>query len=245
MGAVRMLIWFLLGLMVGLLLFLFPLLIGDKLPFALRTRLANIYYDISMRLFGRLVFCTRKHGGVVQYSSGYDEAKSAEKIYFGKNEAYFDDPFGAVHHLYHRPCMFVHESISCIYDPRLSVIGERIQKMVRAGKHQQEFSDKDGKSFVAYCGYVFVPKVLNLINLKSALAVIPGGADPLLASTTKKFIELSQKGYQKVPFMELGIGILFFIAGYGLSALTVYYLDKNPIPSGIEVNLPIWLGGLI
>ena len=51
-----MLIWFLLGLMVGLLLFLSPLLLGDKLPFPLRTRIANIYYDISMRLFGRLVF---------------------------------------------------------------------------------------------------------------------------------------------------------------------------------------------
>ena len=45
--------------------------------------------------------------------------------------------------------------------------------------------------------------------------------------------------------MELGLGLIFFIAGYGLSALTVYYLDKNPIPPGIEVNLPIWLGGLI
>tara|TARA_R110002051_G_C8350508_1_gene440036 strand:+ start:20 stop:445 length:426 start_codon:yes stop_codon:yes gene_type:complete len=141
--------------------------------------------------------------------------------------------------------MFVHESISCIYDPRLSIIGERIQKMVRAGKHQQEFSDHENKSFNAYCGYVFVPKVLNLINLKSALAVIPGGADPLLASTTKKFIELSQKGYQKVPFIELGIGLLFFIAGYGLSALTVYYLDKNPIPGGIDINLPIWIGAFL
>lgn len=240
-----MLIWFLLGLMVGVLLFMSPLIIGNRIPLVLRTRIANKYYDISMRLFGRLVFCTRKHGGVVQYSSGYDEAKSAEQIMMGKNEAYFDDPFGAVHHLYHRPCMFVHESISCIYDPRLSIIGERIQKMVRAGKHQQEFSDKDGNSFNAYCGYVFVPKVLNLINLKSALAVIPGGADPLLASTTKKFIELSQKGYHKVPFMELGIGLLFFIAGYGLSALTVYYLDKNPIPGGIDINLPIWLGGFL
>ena len=240
-----MLIWFLLGLLVGILLFMSPLIIGNKIPLPLRTKISNKYYDISMRLFGRLVFCTRKHGGVVQYSSTYDEAKSAEQIIMGKNEAYFDDPFGAVHHLYHRPCMFVHESISCIYDPRLSIIGERIQKMVRAGKHQQEFSDHENKSFNAYCGYVFVPKVLNLINLKSALAVIPGGADPLLASTTKKFIELSQKGYQKVPFIELGIGLLFFIAGYGLSALTVYYLDKNPIPGGIDINLPIWIGAFL
>lgn len=239
-------IWLILGILTGLLVFLMPALVGDRLPIELRKKLSNIYYDMSMRFFGSVIFCTRKHGGVVQYSSKYDEEKSAEMIYFGKSEAYFDDPFGAVHHLFHRPCMFVHESISMVFDPRLSMIGEQVQKMVREGKHEKEFILKStGETFKAYCGYVLVPKVLSLVSLKSALAVVPGGADPLLASTTKKFIELSQAGYKKVPLMELTLAIVFFIVGYGLSAITVYYLDKNPIPGGIGINLPIWLGGML
>ena len=241
-----MIVWFILGLLVGLLIFLAPVLVGGFIPVELRTRLANIYYDISMRFFGRLIFCTRKHGGVVQYASTYDEEKSAEKVYFGKSEAFFDDPFGAVNFLYHKPCMFVHESISMVFDPRLSIIGQQVQKMVREGNHQKKFVLKTtGESFVAYCGYIVVPLGNSIIDLKAALSIIPGGADPLLASTTKKFIELSQAGYKNIPLVELTLGIIFFIVGYGLSALTVYYLDKNPVPGGIGINLPIQIMGLV
>ncbi len=236
-----MFVWLVLGILIGFLLYLSPAVIGMKLPFKLRTKLACFYYDQAMRLFGRLVLCKRKHGEIMQYASTYDEAKSAEKIQFGgkkSSEAFFDDPFGAVHFLYNRPIMLVDERVSTIFDPRLAVIGSEILKAVRAGDHMHSFSDSEGNAFNAYCGYIFIPHKLEIVDMSGALSIFVGSAEPLLASTIRKYVELSQRQFKTVPLTELGLGLLFFGVGYGLSALTVFYLDKNPVPP-IDVNLPL------
>jgi len=238
----------LIGFGVGICLFISPLFIPDRfLSTKHRERAANFFYDCSCRFFSRMCFLSRKHGTIEIYGSVYDESKLAEKIILGKkSEAFFEDPYnGCVHSLFNRECMFADERVSFIFDPMLATVSEEIQRFHRAGGHKKVLKDK-GEEIPMYCGHMFIPDSRSFIDLKSITCVLPSSGNPLLGSTIRFFIEMSQAEYKSLlPILQMALGLTFFITGFICGAGVVWLMEENPLPPGIVDQIPLIIGALL
>ena len=236
------------GISIGLLFFLIPVIIPDRfMPIQIRERVSNFLFDVACRYFSRIVFLTRKHGSVEMYSSSYDNSKLAEKVVLGKDEeAFFEDPYnGCVHALFNRECMFADERVSFIYNPMLATIAEETDKFHRTGGHKNTFTNKHGEEVNAYCGHIFIPDTPSFCNLRSITSILPASADPLLASTTRFFIEMSQSEYKNFPLLQMALGITFFLAGFLTGAVAIWLLDESPLPPALTDAIPLMIGAIL
>jgi hypothetical protein len=238
---------FVIGLLLGLLLFLLPILIGPKIPAGYRYRLSSIYFDMACRVFNRIVILSKKHGQLEFFSSEYDPIKQAEKINLG-DDAYFEDPYnGAVSYLNNRECMFTDERVSFIYNPMIATCAEHLQTLFRSGNYKKTFSDPTSETeFTAYCGHLYIPSKRSFTNLKSVTSLMPASAPPNLPSSVERYVEISQREFKRnIPFVEIGAAITFFIVGYGVGAISMFMLENNPVPPGIVDVLPVFIGGFL
>jgi len=236
------------GVGIGLLFFLIPVIVPERfMPIQLRERVSNFLFDVACRYFSRIVFLTRKHGSVEMYSSSYDNSKLAEKVVLGKDEeAFFEDPYnGCVHALFNRECMFADERVSFIYNPMLATIAEETDKFHRTGGHKKTFTNKHGEEVNAYCGHIFIPDTPSFCNLRSITSILPASADPLLASTTRFFIEMSQSEYKNFPLLQMALGITFFLAGFLTGAVAIWLLDESPLPPALTDAIPLMIGAIL
>lgn len=236
------------GLLVGLCLFISPLFIPDRfLSIKKRAAISTFFYDCACRYFSRILFLSRKHGTIEIHSSSYDDNKLSEKIILGKNsEAFFEDPYnGCVHPLFNKECMLADERVSFIFNPMLATVSEEIQKFHRAGSHKKMIK-KNKEELQMYCGHIFIPDSVSFIDVKSITSILPSSGNPLLASTVRFFIEMSQSEYKSyAELLQMALGLTFFITGFLCGAGAVWLLEENPLPPGITEAIPLVIGALI
>lgn len=240
--------FFLIGTCLGLVLFFAPALGSDYLSVKWRVKFSLFYFNLACKIWTRILILSKKHGGIEFFSSKYDPVKQAETVHLGgPDDVYFEDPYnGAVSYLHDKECSLCDERASFIFNPMLALIASKVADLVRKGDHKKTFKDPvKGTEFSAFCGSVFIDDKVEVVNCKSITSILGQSAAPGLSGTVRKFVDLSQRDYRHSVVWEIGLGVMFFLVSFGAVAISVMFLEKNPIPPGIVDTIPIIIGGLL
>lgn len=236
---VTILLWFTLGILLGILFYFGGLL---ALPFGAgkRDTAANYYTAIAQKLIGSSVLIERGTGYDI-FSSSHDTDKNADEVSIDGQTAHVSNETGLKSTLAKKPFGLVpppEEDIAVYVSPEIGEFGE----IETDRREHHELRDPEGR----YDPDVTLPDKRPMVKLRRhARAMIPGSRSLWDLSETVELYKQSQKGFADPQTMQF---MLLFIA-YGLAALASWIIATNAggaAPTNVNVpSLMLWPGGLL
>jgi hypothetical protein len=213
-----------------------PWFIAGWLSRSWRQKIGDMYLKNAMLSMWRAIYVDRKHAGADIVPSSYDASAGTEEVTLDGEERGYEDPDGLMGRLHGKPFGVVIEPQDVITRPVLADIGEHHRRAFRQGDHEvgveETIEHENGNTETVTSWYeqvhYAIPSAPRLLDLREAIAFIPGDARDDYSSTAYEFGEKSQRGFHtNVGMMEVavlgtlfGIGLIgtWFVVNYGSSA---------------------------
>ncbi len=227
--------WAMVSLTLGILCFLLPVILPT--PMGIKNQIGNFYYMLSARMMGRLAFICRKFNQVELFRSKYDNELQCESLNFGGGViGFFEDVTGLnTSYLFQKTAFLCNDEYSVIFSPLHAEIAQISAANVREGEHQRVF-EVDGDYVAAINPYIKLPKAQGIVGVGSIAALVPSSSSPFDPGVIEKMVELSQQGFHKPNFIEMGILLFAYLLSFGATWLGSTYMAQRTLETVSQVG---------
>jgi len=217
-------VWGAIAFSLGLLLYLgLPVAVANRAA-PVRNSIAQVYWGLAARSFGRVALVRRKVGGYELHTVETDEAKGAGKVtlespMLGSDSVlHFGDPDNRMHRWKQKPMVLLHESVPGAVDLELAEVGHSWREHVRDGRHLIED---------AVNPFFEVAASNRLASLDDVIPLVTHGSEPRDPGTMEDWTKKAFEKYRdNVGATELLITFMGFGIGLGGVILLVYVQTK-------------------
>ena len=240
-------LWFVLGICVGILLYvLIPVTVGgDRVPHRLRTAVAQFYFAMSMSAYRRVICGITPHNDLSLYPSNWNDDRQAEEVELDGNDNDWQDPKNLTTRIKDVPFAFALTDLNKIIHPLDAVVGRALEEHDQRLAPWQEFrggEDADAESIRARSAHVAIPKRLQAVDFQDARRVFTESHEPNDTHRTEEDVRKSQIGFKSHSIKSMMILIIAAMAGSFLA----WFIVSNTGEGGQStVTIGLWLGGMI
>lgn len=211
-----------LGFQIGLVIVIvLPLVIIPALHPAVRDKVSNIYYHMSMFGFGRGLIARRTNGGVSLLKSKFSGKRGGEKFTLGGDTKYIEDTRNFMRTFMNKPFGMFYEAANAMVDPMVSEVGYEKSLQHNEERHTLEdprFGNDVNPGGKMFTPYVNVPKDRRLVDIANSAALMHGSVEPHEAQTAYIWTVKSQELFDRFDQLKRTMMMLMaFATGYGLT----------------------------
>lgn len=225
------LLWSLISLTFGLLVFLLVPIVGGMLPPRSRNKIADYYYKNAMRSLQRAALIRRVMGGYSLLPLGVDNEQKLAKATLSSNiisddkTLPFKDPDNRIQRLYSKPLALVFEDTAAAVDAELAEIG--YWTLEQDFNHGLERGDKVSP-------FIRMDRSLRLVDPLDILPMVSKSVPPGNIQTVKKLTQERFRKYQgRVGVAEMAGILTGFLVGAG-GVIGIQYMKSSvlDLPTG-------------
>lgn len=222
-------VWSVIALSLGALVYLLPPMLGPSLPMGLRQKVGNFYYGHAMRSFRQVAFVRRILGGYELLPISVDDEQKLAQVTLDSGiissdkKLPFKDPDNRIKRLFSKPVALVIEDVPAAIDAELSEMGYWLrQHETKRGLEQNGTINP----------YVPMSKGLRIIDPLDTLSLVSKDVEPENVETTKQLTEKRFEEYGSNLGMAETVGTLTGF-GVGIGAVAaIQYFKQQILDSG-------------
>lgn len=214
-------VWSVIAISTGLLVYLLPPVLGPTLPMDLRQRVGDFYYAQAMRSFRQVAFVRRVLGGYELLPISVDDEQKLAQVTLDSGmlssdkKLPFKDPDSRIKRLHQKPVALAIEEAPAAIDAELAELGYWLRQ--HETKRGLEQSGKINP-------YLPMSKGLRLVDPLDFVNLVSKNVEPENVETTKQLTEKRFEEYGRDIGMAETIGTLTgFGVGIGAIAAVQYF----------------------
>lgn len=241
-------LWGVIALSLGILVYLLPATFAPLLPIDLREKIGDFYYRNAMRSFRQVAIVRRTLGGVELIPISVDDEQKLAKATLSSGmlsddkKLPFKDPDNRIKRLYQKPAAVVCEAVPAAIDAELAELGYWVRQHATSTG-----LERDGK----INPYVRVTDGLRVVDPVDILGLVTKDVEPENIETATELTKRRFDKYgSKIGAAETVATLMGFGAGVGGVGLLTYLNQKildgggagkptNPLPPVGTVLPPV------
>lgn len=202
---------------------------------------AQHYFDMAAKLYGRLLLVLREGGGLELVQSEHDASIGLEKATLDGEDKHFEDPHNYMSRFYRVPFGLADEARGVIINPRICELGE----IVKWKREDGMKTETDGGTY--FEGVLPIESdETRLVHPKYARPIITGSATADLADKVDALMEISQSRFDSSPTVQYLVWLGALGGGFGLVLLAFQVLQSTGGGTpGRGINVPTIVGPLL
>lgn len=198
---------------------------------------AQTYFSMSAKLYGRLLLVLREGGGLDLVNSSHDASIGLEKATLDGEDKHFEDPYNYMSRFYNVPFGIADEERGVVISPQIAELGE----LVRWAREDGIRVESDGRTY--FQGVVPIDTSEHrLVHPQDARAIIQGSATADLADKIDDLMEVSQSRFNSTPTMQYLVWLGALGAGFGIVAIAYQLLQSGGGSLGRTIGIPTITG---
>lgn len=239
-------LWGILGGLLGLLVFLSAPMVAQMAGIDYQYKVGQWYFGLSMKAYRRVMCLVRPNNDLELFASDWDEESQGEKVDKGDHPSKFKDPKGSVARCMTVPFTMAFTDRATIIHPLDARVGSALERLEQQGRKFVKFAQTDDNgehvgSYTAHNAHLNTTSSLQGTDLQSARKTLNESHQPGDAHKTEQDVEKSQRGFKSKDMLGMGLIIMACMGG----ALTAWVIYSNTGDTESAVTVPIQVGAMM